>query len=71
LIDIAKEMCYRAKDEMNCDALSAMIHMDNTPEIFNEKLNFLNGDGCLHFYFVNWSMGEIDVKENDLGTILV
>jgi len=71
LLDIAKEMCHRAKDEMNCDALSAMLLMDNTPEIFIDKLNFLNGDGCLHFYFVNWSMGEIVIKENDLGTILV
>ena len=62
---------------MECDAFSAMSCMDNTREMFcgNEYgiggLGFLPGDGALHWYLVNWSLGDHVIKSNEIGTILI
>ena len=45
--------------------------MDNTKAIFEEKLGFMPGDGALHYYLVNWSLGNEVIAPNDLGTILL
>lgn len=71
LRDVVLTMLHLAKDEMQCDAFSAMTLMDNTSELFVDDLNFLPGDGCLYYYLVNWSLGDEKISSNDLGTILV
>lgn len=55
---------------MECDAFSCMSIMENVPDLFYE-LKFLPGDGALNWYLVNWSLGENEVKMNDIGTILI
>ena len=71
LKDVVLTMLHLAKEEMGCDAFSAMTLMDNRPELFQKELNFLPGDGCLYYYLVNWSVGDETIESNDLGTILV
>ena len=71
LIDIIKQALVICKDEMNCDAFSAMTNMDNTRNLFENHLNFLPGDGALHWYLVNWSLGNNIIESNDIGTILI
>ena len=56
---------------MDCDAFSAMTNMDNKQELFVEKLGFLPGDGALHWYLVNWALGNEEITSNDIGTILI
>lgn len=68
--EVVKIMMHLAKDEVGCDAFSAMNIMDNDRETFKE-LNFLNGDGCLHWYLVNWSLGENVIEPKDIGTLLI
>lgn len=48
-----------------------MTLMDNKPELFEGKLGFVAGDGALHYYLVNWSLGTEVIKSNDLGTVLL
>ena len=71
LEDMVKLALHLAKDDMECDALSAMNLMDNKPDLFEGKLGFVSGDGALHYYLVNWALGEEVIKSNDLGTILL
>ena len=71
LEEVGKLAMHLAKDEMECDAMSAMTLMDNTKAIFEEKLGFMPGDGALHYYLVNWSLGNEVIAPNDLGTILL
>lgn len=71
LEEVGKLMLHLAKDNMDCDAMSAMNLMDNTSEIFEDKLGFVPGDGALHYYLVNYSLGQEDITSNDLGTILL
>jgi len=65
-----KEILWIAKEELLCDAFSVQTLMDCTQEIF-ENIGFLKGDGALHWYIVNWSFGDNEIKSNDIGTILV
>ena len=58
LEDMVKLALHYAKDDMECDALSAMTIMDNKPDLFEGKLGFVAGDGALHYYLVNWSLGD-------------
>jgi hypothetical protein len=71
LEDVIKKCLYISRDEMDCDAFSAMSVMDNTKEMFCDRLGFLPGDGALHWYLVNWSLGDHVIKSNDIGTILI
>lgn len=71
LIDVIKQALWISKEEMECDAFSAMTNMDNTKETFIDQLNFLPGDGALHWYLVNWALGENVIESNDIGTILI
>ena len=71
LEEVGKLVLHMAKENMDCDAFSAMNLMDNTAEIFQEKLGFVPGDGALHYYLVNYSLGTEVVQPNDLGTILL
>lgn len=71
LKDVVVTMLHLAKDEMACDAFSAMTLMDNKPDLFIKELNFLPGDGCLYYYLVNWALGDERIESNDLGTILI
>ena len=71
LIDIIKQCLWTAKEDMECDAFSVQTVMDNEPKMFTEELKFLPGDGSLHWYFVNWSIGEKVITSNDIGTILI
>jgi len=71
LKDVVLTMLHLAKDEMACDAFSAMSLMDNKSDLFLKELNFLPGDGCLYYYLVNWNLGDEKITSNDLGTILV
>ena len=57
LKEVVKEILYIAKEEMDCDAFSVQTLMDNTVEMY-EELNFHKGDGALHYYLVNWSLGD-------------
>mmetsp|Transcript_958 Transcript_958/g.1704 ORF Transcript_958/g.1704 Transcript_958/m.1704 type:complete len:323 (-) Transcript_958:67-1035(-) len=58
LKEVVKQAMWSAKEDMDCDAFSAMTVMDNEKEMFLEELKFLHGDGALHWYLVNWSLGE-------------
>jgi len=60
-----------SKEDMDCDAFSIMTIMDNDPVMLQKELGFLAGDGALHWYLVNWSLGKKTVSENDIGTILI
>lgn len=60
-----------AKEEMECDAFSVMTVMGNDPGILMHELGFLAGDGALHWYLVNWSLGKKSVAANEIGTILI
>ena len=71
LMDVIKSALYIAKDEMECDAFSVMTVMDNEKPMFLEQLGFLPGDGQLHWYLVNWNLGENVIEPNDIGTILL
>ena len=46
-----------SKENMEADAFSAMTVMDNEQELFR-NLGFMPGDGCLHWYLVNWALGD-------------
>lgn len=48
-----------------------MSIMDNKAELMVDKLGFLPGDGALHWYLVNWSLGNNKIESNDIGTILI
>ena len=69
LEDVVKQALYIARDTMECDAFSCMTVMDNKPELMVEKLGFLPGDGALHWYLVNWSLGNNKIESNDIGTM--
>ena len=56
---------------MECDAFSIMTIMDNDIMMLQNELGFLSGDGALHWYLVNWSLGMETVKASDIGTILI
>jgi len=71
LIDVIKQALVICRDEMMCDAFSAMTNMDNKRDLFEKHLNFLPGDGALHWYLVNWSLGDNIISSNDIGTILI
>ena len=71
LEDVVKKCLYIARDDMECDAFSCMSIMDNKAELLVEKLGFLPGDGALHWYLVNWSLGDTKIESNDIGTILI
>ena len=71
LCDVIKEALWIAKEQMDCDAFSCMTNMDNQKELFIDKLNFLPGDGALHWYLVNYALGDNEIKSNDLGTMLI
>jgi len=44
--------------------------MDNEVSELKE-MGFMNGDGQLHYYLVNWSIGDNIIEPNDVGAILV
>jgi len=58
LSDLIKMCLWIAKDDMDCDAFSAMTNMDNKSELFVDQLQFLPGDGALYWYLVNWALGD-------------
>lgn len=66
-----KQCLWIAKEEMECDAFSIMTIMDNDIMMLQNELGFLSGDGALHWYLVNWSLGMETVKASDIGTILI
>ena len=68
--DMIKTILHLAKDEADCDAFSALGLMDNSPGEL-EPLGFLRGDGNIHYYLVNWSVGSEVINEWDLGTLLI
>ena len=69
-VDMVKQALWLAKDEMECDAFSAQTLMDNDIETLQNQ-GFMNGDGRLHYYLVNWGIGNNDIKPNDIGAILL
>ena len=71
IVDITKLCLWISKEDMDCDAFSVMTVMDNNPEMLRSELGFLAGDGALHWYLVNWSLGKKNVTENEIGTILI
>lgn len=70
LSDIIKTCLWMSKESMEADAFSAMTVMDNDAELY-KNIGFLPGDGCLHWYLVNWSLGDTVVEAKDIGTILI
>ena len=70
LKEVIKLCLHTSKEEMDCDAFSIMTIMDNEKDLFLD-LNFLPGDGALHWYLVNWNLGENEIASNEIGTILV
>ena len=44
--------------------------MDNDKQTLLD-IGFMNGDGRLHFYLVNHSIGEKELRANQVGAILV
>uniref|UniRef100_A0A7S3MZS9 Glycylpeptide N-tetradecanoyltransferase n=1 Tax=Strombidium inclinatum TaxID=197538 RepID=A0A7S3MZS9_9SPIT len=71
LKSLMKEALWKAKEELSCDAFTVMTIMENKREMFLEDLGFLPGDGALHWYFVNWSLGDKKIESHDIGTILI
>lgn len=71
LLDVVKMMLWLSKDEADCDAFSVQTLMDNTPPMFLDELKFACGDGALHWYLVNWALGDKKLESNDIGTILI
>jgi hypothetical protein len=71
LTDIIKTVLWIAKEEIGCDAYTVMTVMDNEQEFFAKELGFLYGDGALHYYLVNWSLGNKTVTSNDIATMLI
>lgn len=71
ILDVIKQCLWMAKEEMDCDAFSVMTIMDNNPQDLMNELGFLAGDGALHWYLVNWSLGQKTVSPNEIGTILI
>lgn len=69
--EIVKQCLWLAKDEMGADAFSVMSIMDNDPQMLIDELAFLPGDGCLHWYFVNRSLGKKTLTDREIGTILI
>jgi hypothetical protein len=57
ILEVTKQCLWMAKEEMDCDAFSVMTIMDHKPQELMDELGFLAGDGCLHWYLVNWSLG--------------
>ena len=70
LTDIIKKCLWLSKEHMEADAFSCMTVMDNDMEMLR-PLGFMPGDGCLHWYLVNWSLGDNTVEAKDIGTILI
>ena len=70
LLDVVKQCLWICKDEMECDAFSAMDLMENKRDMFLEH-GFLPGDCQLHHYLVNWSLGKKTITPNEMGTITV
>ena len=71
LVDIIKTALWIAKDDLECDAFTSMTTMDHKEDFYKEELGFLCGDGAMHFYLVNWSLGDHTVTSNDIATILI
>ena len=69
-VDMIKTVLWLSLEEAQCDAFSVMSIMDNNPRDL-APLGFLPGDGCLHYYLVNWSTGSEVIRQNELGCILV
>jgi hypothetical protein len=69
--EVTKQCLWIAKEEMDCDAFSAMTVMDNDSKMLREECGFLDGDGALHWYLVNWSLGKKVVEAHEIGTILI
>lgn len=69
--EVTKQCLWLCKEEMECDAFSVMTVMDNDPVMLQTELGFLPGDGSLHWYFVNRSLGKKTLAENEVGTILI
>lgn len=69
--DMLLHLMHLAKDELDCDAFCVQLLMDNKKEDLVEKLGFMTGDGKLHYYLVNWSIGDHIITPNDVGAILV
>ena len=47
-----------------------MTLMDNKSELYIDKLNFTPGDSKLHYYLVNYSLGEETINSNDIGMVI-
>lgn len=71
LIEIIKMCLWISKEDMDCDAFSVMTIMDNDPKALQDECGFLAGDGALHWYLVNWSLGKKTIAANEIGTILI
>ena len=69
--DMVLQALWIAKEELECDAFSCQVLMDNTREYLQENLGFMCGDGRLHYYLVNWSIGGDRISSNDVGAILL
>jgi len=69
-LDMVKQLIWMAKEEADCDAFSVQLLMDNKKEEL-EQAGFMTGDGRLHYYLVNWSVGDNEIGPNDMGAILV
>jgi hypothetical protein len=54
--EMIRLLCILAKEEASVDALSIQTFMDNNVDELM-SMNFLYGDGKLHYYLVNWSIG--------------
>ena len=69
--EITKQCLWIAKDELECDAFSVNTTMDNDPIMLQNELGFLPGDGALHWYFINRSLGTKTISDREVGTILI
>jgi hypothetical protein len=65
-----KQIMYDAKDTLGADILCVMLIMETTKEMCDE-LSFVNDDGAFHWYLVNYSLGEQELRPNDIGALLL
>mmetsp|Transcript_5545 Transcript_5545/g.9475 ORF Transcript_5545/g.9475 Transcript_5545/m.9475 type:complete len:249 (-) Transcript_5545:30-776(-) len=69
--DMIKQAMWIAKDEMKCDALAIEGIMDHDIEVLEQDFKFLLDDGKLNYFFLNFSLGELQPASSDFACLFI
>ena len=70
-LDMMKMALHLARDDMKVDAVCCYSIQDHNPEILEKELKFMPDSTPFHWYMLNYSFGEKEVKPENIGAIFV